>query len=472
MYTVPEQYSVRLHHCRPRFKNDREDVLLYMASEICLIGKKTKKEFASELLIAIKNFRGNGTKAVKTLNNWRTEITTLLGLVEFTNDGYCKPSRMAELLSEKQDLIEFFRFFCFKFQYPGGHLKPDRTLYLIAKGVKFKPVKYILKLLLEGNKITKKNFGLSKAEATHCIFNDLRVVRDQQAPTKTLDLIMKNRAQGVEYDCNGDVIRYAGDILDYMELANLVSYKLNGRYYIKTNEVEVINSFIDSNEYFPLYEPLYNLDTVSLEDIKHTQNEWFTYVNENLNETLFKSDIMQVLQEANDSVDQADSEFIESLLISIRKKQEIKGKVKTKEIGDVGESIAILHEQIRLTNLNREDLAKKVVKLPEMFSAGYDINSFEGISEIKRLIEVKTTISKNKININRFHMTPNEWGAAETFKDAYYIYRLMISSSGVNLFVIKNPVGQYKTDNLSMTPRNGVDITYSNDSGKLKELLI
>ena len=47
-------------------------------------------------------------------------------------------------------------------------------------------------------------------------------------------------------------------------------------------------------------------------------------------------------------------------------------------------------------------LAKKVVKMPEALAAGYDLNSYEGIAEKKRCIEVKTTISRNKLNIQVF----------------------------------------------------------------------
>ena len=471
MYTVPDDNFKRLHHCRPRFKSNRENVLLYIASEICQIGEKTEIQFSQDLYDAITLFPGNGCKTKKTINNWRTEITTLLGLVEFNSNGNCKPSRMAEILSSKQDLIEFFRFFCFKFQYPGGHLKPNRSLELIQLGVKFNPARYLLRLMLQGNKENSGKFGLSKEEATHCVFNDLRVTRDNRDPAATLKLIMDNRIKKTEYDCSGDVVRYAGDILDYMELANLVMLRPNGKYYAKTYEVEVISSFVESTAYFPLYEELYTKSDITVSNINDTQEKWFDYVNENLNEDLFASDILSIIGDGSESEEQTDSSFIVGILKAISKKQKENSQIKTKEIGDAGESIAIQHEKIRLTKLEREDLAKKVVKLPENLSAGYDINSFEGIAEIKRCIEVKATISKNKVNIMRFHMTPNEWGAAETFKEAYYIYRLMISSEGVSLFIINDPVGQYKMDNMAMTPRNGVDITYSEKSGYIEGVL-
>lgn len=469
MYRVPEEFHIRLHQCRPRFKNNIEDVLLFMASEICIIGELPNEAFAEQLNGSIKLFKGNASKSKKTIDNWRTEISSLLGLIEYTDYGTSKPSKMARTLDQGQDLIEFFRFFCFKFQYPGGHLKPARSLELIESGVKFKPAQYILKLLFEANKGMEKKFGISKEEATHCMFNDLRVVRDNRAVEDTIQLIQFNRDNNLDYDCNGDVVRYAGDILDYMELANLVDRKPNGKYYLRTIEFEVISAIIESEEYFAGYDELYFKEKVVLPDVTDKQNAWFKYVNSGLKPEIFQTDILKIVEQ--DAEDNTENSFIVELLESIRRKQEVKGKVRTKDIGDVGEAIAIQHEQIRLTNLERPDLAKKVVKMPEALSAGYDLNSFEGEAEIKRCIEVKTTISRNKLAIQRFHMTPNEWGAAETFKDAYYIYRLMISANNVSLFVMRNPVGLYKSDVIDMTPRDGIDISYSERAGNFEEIL-
>lgn len=469
MYKVPEEFYVRLHQCRPRFKNSIEDVLLYIASEICAIGELPNEEFSQELYRSIKLFPGNTSKSKKTLDNWRTEISSLLGLIEFTETGKSKPSEMAKVLNKNSDLIEFFRFFCFKFQYPGGHLKPKSSLKLLEQGVKFKPAKYLLKLLIQANKGAERRFGITKEEATHCIFNDLRVVRDHRDVRGTIEIIEQNRKAGIEYDCSGDVVRYAGDILDYMELANLLDRKPNGMYYPRTFELEVINAITESEEYFPLYEKLYGKEDITIQDVNSTQNSWFSYVNSGLNSRVFQTDVFKVVEQ--DLEEPAENSFIIELLESIRKKQEAKVKVKSKNIGDVGEAIAIQHEQIRLTNLGRVDLAKKVVKMPEALSAGYDLNSFDGLAELKRCIEVKTTISRNKLAIQRFHMTPNEWGAASTFKEAYYIYRLMISANNVSLFVMRNPVGLYKSDVIEMTPRDGIDITYNDKAGVFEEVL-
>ena len=147
-------------------------------------------------------------------------------------------------------------------------------------------------------------------------------------------------------------------------------------------------------------------------------------------------------------------------------------KVKTKEIGDVGESMVIEHEKTRLTNLGRQDILHMIQKIPEKFAVGYDITSFEGINDLRRLIEVKTSISRGKLSSTNFHMTPSEWSAANSHRSIYFIYRLMISSQAVSLFIIKDPVGKYKEDSLGMVIRDGADIKYSTRSGNWDKLMV
>ena len=426
-YSIPEHYETRLHHVRPRFKNNMEDVLLYMASEIQCIGKMEHDGFKACLNNAIRRFPGNFSRTQKTINNWRTEISSLLGLIR-TEAGFSYPSAMSEQLTKKQDLTEFFKFFCFKFQYPGGHLKPAEIKWMLDEGIRFKPAKYILSVLHLATVENGNRIGLTKMEVTHCIFNDLRVSRDNRSPQDTLSLILDNRAKELTYESGGDVVRYAGDILDYMELANLVTLKPNGMYYLETSHVEVIASFLNSECYFEPYEPLYSTLNVTLNQIKETMSAWFDYVNQDLDGSLFETDIAMLfgdnLQIGADKASQQLSTYLVSL-------QSGGSNVTTKQIGDTGEAIAIRHEYVRLDALDRLDLAKKVIKIPENQAVGYDLHSYSGEGLTKRFIEVKTTISRKRTTIKRFQMTPNEWSSAEQFGDDYYIYRLSLSTEGL-----------------------------------------
>lgn len=78
VYQIPEEYFFRIHHCRPRFKGNVENVLIYIATEITRIGDAPKDEFNNSLNNAIKCFPGNSTLALKTVNNWRTDEKGML----------------------------------------------------------------------------------------------------------------------------------------------------------------------------------------------------------------------------------------------------------------------------------------------------------------------------------------------------------------------------------------------------------
>ncbi|MBD5110976.1 MAG: hypothetical protein HDT42_00340 [Ruminococcaceae bacterium] len=43
MYNIPEEYYFRIHQIRPRFKDDVENVLIYMATEIAKLSPGEKK---------------------------------------------------------------------------------------------------------------------------------------------------------------------------------------------------------------------------------------------------------------------------------------------------------------------------------------------------------------------------------------------------------------------------------------------
>jgi len=471
MYKIPDEYFFRIHHIRPRFKNNVEDVLYFMANEIVKLNPTPHEDFKGELNSIIKLYPGNSSKTLKTINNWRTEISALFGLVEYDGD-ISKPSRMSQLLSQSQDLIEFFRYFLYYFQYPGGHLKPKESLEYIKAGIKFKPASYILAVLMEGKKMTdNEKFGISKAEATHCIFNDLRVTRDDRTPSETVKLILDNRNNSIKYDQRGDVVRYAGDILDYMELGDLITLRPNYNYYPNLVNLETIQAFINAEKsYFKPYEEIYAKRNKNIYDVTRNQEQWFGYVNNRLHSSIFQANILSIIEGAEDETPSMD--FLKQILLKLQSSIQSENGIRTKEIGDVGEAIIIEHEKVRLIKLSREDILHLIKKIPETFAVGYDISSYDGEGDLRRYIEVKTTISRGKLASNSFHMTPSEWSSANTLRSNYFVYRLMISSSGVSLFLIKDPIGKYKEDLLDMIPREGADIRYSEKSGYWEPLLV
>lgn len=461
MYQVPAEFYLRIHHCRPRFKSDVENVLLYMAQESVKIPDCSVEQYSEAFNNAIRLYPGNAGLKKKTINNWRTEISSLFGFyIEDKDLDITKTGEMAKVLATQQDLIQFFKYFLFSFQYPGGHLKSHEIRTLIEAGVKFKPAKYIASVLVHGNdkyKGTGKLFSISKAEATHCIFNDLRVTRDNRNPSEVVDLILENRRKKIEYNTSGDVIRYAGDILDYMVLANLLK-ESHGYYYINGSEAEAISSMLVSDSWFIGYDKFYNNAFVDRE-ITLVRPEWYKYVNNNIDPRSFTTDLSTFIQEQfpGDEYTEILGDRINALFNT--------DDVKTKDIGDLGESLVIGHEKMRAIEAGLKDFIHLIKKIPTALAVGYDIQSLEGTPDrAKRYIEVKSTISRNKLHYFSVHLTTNEWESATTLKEHYYIYRLMITSGDMYLYLLRDPVAKYKASEITMTPKDGAELGFSSDN--------
>jgi hypothetical protein len=467
-YVIPSKYFFRLHHIRPRFKDDVENVLIYIATELSRLSELPKSQFIGKMNGFIRLFPGNARKVLKTINNWRTEISSLFGLyVPNQDNSRYKPGDMAMLLAEEQDLVRFFKFFLFYFQYPGGHLKSQEIVKIIDTGIKFKPAVFILKLLQAGEKLTGKRFAINKAELTHCVFNDLRVTRDNEPVAITLERILENRKTKAEYDWTGDVIRYAGDIIDYMNLANLVVVH-GSDYFLNKEETENISNFIHTDTWFDNYDKLYGKKGITASSVAKIAYDWFKYVNNLKDAALFKTDILQYIgikarQETyDDLVEKAVEKFVDQV-------QE--DTLQTKELGDFGENLIVGHEGMRLKNAGAAELISKIIRIPNSYAIGYDIRSFE-VDKTHRLIEVKTTISSKSIVSHNIHLTSNEWTAAESYGEKYYVYRLLISKADKRIFIIQDPVGKYKNNMLKMTPREGADIVFKEAAGQWTDLLL
>lgn len=468
MYKTPDEYKVRLHHVRPRFKGDIENVLIYVATEISKIPELPKEEFAAQVNAAIYKYPGNAIAEKKTIDNWRTEISALFGFIEH-NNGYDRCGLRAKELAEKGDLIECFKTFLYSFQYPAAHIKPQSVLELLENGVQFKPAQYILKLLKYATGVEKTRPYITKPEVCHCLFNDLRVVRDNDASKITWDRITHIREIGTEYDKSGDVVRYAGDIIDYMVIANLLVTYDNKRYYLNPLEDEAIQKFVVSNEWFTGYDKMINDRVGSLDSISAVNDDWFRYVNRPLLETDFTTDIVALF--ADDSIERTEAENVSRNAFTELLKRG--ADISTKDIGDFGESLVFAHECERLRQGNREDLVHLVKRIPTLLALGYDINSRE-LDDRQRHIEVKTTVSSKPLDFHKVHLTRNEWNAAETDRSIYFVYRLMISKTAPKLFVLQDPVGKYKSDLLNMVPTEGADITFASNNtsvGFSEELL-
>lgn len=411
------------------------------------------------------------------------QITCSVALSDLPHsDNTDKPGRRANELAANQDLVECFKIFLYNFQYPGAHIKPRNVLEQIKNGIHFKPAQYILKLLKYANKEGGNAIGLTKFEVCHCVFNDLRVTRDNEDVEKTWERIINNRKDKVEYDQTGDVIRYAGDIIDYMEIANLLKTYDSHTYYLNTLEEEAIIKFIESSEWCSEYDAMIESCSGTMEKVKDCINGWFSYVNRDIQDTDFSTDILSyIASDAEELKQLRDSTTTDSIggVADLIERDNILEKriaayydnLTTKDIGDIGESLVHGHECMRIKLGGRDDLIHFIKRIPTQFAVGYDISSVE-LDERKRYIEVKTTISSKPLHFNRVHLTKNEWNTASSTNDRYYVYRLMLSKNERKLFLLQDPVRLYKQDLINMIPSDGAEITFDPTKvGVFEELL-
>lgn len=481
-YRIPSEYYFRIHHVRPRFKGDIENVLIYLAEELTAIGELPIDEFVEKANAAIYRYPGNACRELKTINNWRTEISALFGFVQ-QSDETAKPGRRAIELAEKQDLVEFFKGYLYSFQYPGAHIKAHAVLEQIEQGIHFKPAQYILKLLRYACAEEGKSIGLTKFEICHCVFNDLRCTRDNEDVALTWKRIKNNRRFELTYDQTGDVVRYAGDIVDYMEIANLLITYDGRTYYLNSLEEDAIIKFVESNEWFNQYDVMIKNKSGTLGAINDCKTGWFDFVNRDMSDTDFSTDILAYIA-STEQFDISRSETDGAIAVDIMARAKIRSEeiiserllmetdsFTTKDIGDIGEALIHSHECMRVKLGGREDLIHLIKRIPTQYAVGYDISSVE-LDERKRYIEVKTTISAKPLHFNKIHLTKNEWNTANSTRDRYYVYRLMISRGERKLFLLQDPVGLYKRDMIDMVPTDGADITFDPQAvGTFEELL-
>lgn len=466
MFEVPAQYFYRLHHVRPRFKSQIENVLIFMATNISDLGKMGKLEFKECLNDLIRDYPGNNDIAIKTVNNWRTEISALFGLF-IEDEDYTEPGLRSKELSEDQDLVKFFKTFLFSFEYPGGHSKNKEIVKQCQAGINFKPAKYILNLYKVAEEFEKKSISLTKAEVTHCIFNDLRCTRDNEDPLETWFRIKENRLNKVVYDGRGDVIRYAGDVLDYMDIANLL--RARGQdFYLNKIEKDFISVFRESSDSFQGYKRVIGNESVTIEDIKDIRIEWFRYVNREITYIDFSTDLELYMQEESDYIQEK-----KVVLNDLEEHLKVSAAVSTAIVGSSGESLIISHEKQKLRHAGLDRLTRLVNFIPTPLGVGYDIQSFEDNgTELRKYIEVKTTVSNRTLTFNSFRITPNEWRTAKSVKDRYFIYRLQLSQHKKKLFILEDLYGKYVNGDIQLVQRSdGYDVRFFENAG-YEEIII
>ena len=110
-------------------------------------------------------------------------------------------------------------------------------------------------------------------------------------------------------------------------------------------------------------------------------------------------------------------------------------------LGLEGEELVIKYEQKYLNDMNRADLAEKIIHVSKVEGdgAGYDIRSYDKNGEVK-YIEVKTT--RGNINTD-FYMSPREIAFSQINEKNYYLYRVYDLKKQTNngkFYIIKGDI--------------------------------
>ena len=252
--------------------------------------------------------------------------------------------------------------------------------------------------------------------------------------------------------------------MDYMEIASLLERRLDGYFILKPNALPDLRAFVDDTSYFDGYEQFYGVKGLKAKMLAPIESEWFSYVNNLVDPNKFKTDIHSFIGSSKLNV------VFENRISEIAKSE----NTTTKDIGNIGESIIYSHEKQRLKLAGYEKLLHliAIVDSPS-YHPGFDIDSLEGDgTNHHRYIEVKTTISRQKIKLFSFHMSPNEWAVAETNREHYCVYRLMLSTADKTLYILRDPVTLYKSDIIDAIPRNGMEISFDSSKFSPENILV
>ncbi|HAV1332844.1 TPA: DUF3883 domain-containing protein [Vibrio parahaemolyticus] len=464
IYKTQEVNLLPLHMVRPRFKNNIENVLFYMAKEITSFSGVIDSESLDEI---ISGFPGNSHSSDKTLANWRTEISALFGLMQYEDGFGYYASSISKRLAEKEDLIEFFKNFAMKIQFPNGMLKAHVNKNLIERGVDFAPLSFLIDLLRILGDDDKRESYITKDELTYVVFDDLRFTTGLLSPINAKEIIKENRKNNVIYETHkfvkgvtkeskGDQTRTALDFLDYLELGNLL-IKKSSKYFLNDIESDFLEYACKENGKFEKFRPFYK-QKFALSQLNDVKNSWFDYVN--------RLDFSESATSLSKFIQTKTEDNVVSISLPDGKTE----KMTTKEIGDMGESIVITHEKNKLERLGLGHNKHLVQFIPTHLAAGYDVKSMDEMDN-QIFIEVKTTLSNHPLTQSRISLTKNEWNAAYTNKENYYVYRLIITNDTRKLLVMNNPVGLVQQNKIKLSAPKGVELIFKPDILKEVELL-
>ncbi|MDD3480695.1 MAG: DUF3883 domain-containing protein [Patescibacteria group bacterium] len=434
IYETPEDYLLRCAFPRGRMLTALEDELTVFSQLIIKNANKPREDFEKNF---DRDYSALFRLAPKTIKNHRTEMITLLGLI-VEDGGVVKPSSKTVTLVDSQDFRMFFKAFCNKFQFPNCINKPQETYKQLKASVRFKPAKFILELMKEGERKTGPGFAVKASEVSNLIFNDTRVTSGKFTPLDVLVKILDNRKHEILYHGDSHYNQHGREFLGYMVLAGLLL--IDGHNFILNNrEKDAVEEIITSKDYFEI-PPEYATDAEVRNEVQKKWQVWFSASEERFATPEAAYEIQE-------------DELPVEIPTTAKGSQPISSALKV--IGDIGERLVLKFEQDTIGK-DRPDKLPLIKIVSNDTSLGYDIQSISDIDfREKKFIEVKTTkrtYAPAEQIVTFFPMSGNEWETAKLLKECYYIYRVFLTSKGVNICVIKNPAEKHDKGLIILEP--------------------
>ncbi|MCC8112995.1 MAG: DUF3883 domain-containing protein [Bacteroidales bacterium] len=447
MFDPTNQYRCTI--IRGKTQSEMEDLLPAYANMVHNNCPCTKAEFdtrccrkLSLLLFQTSDFDSLPDNNKKTVRNHLTEIAgSLLGLYFEDTEGYVHESQSCAFLLEKNDFPAFFRNLCLHFQFPNGTQKIQTVIERVEKGIRLKPLCYIIALLDYASR-QEKNILLSKQEIGYYVLNALEVLQGKISCQEVYNKILDDRSDKVvHHRLSGSYDwQHIKEQLNLLDLADLTKSDAEYIWLNKTQD-KAIRLFIKE-----LQEPFFEVGSFDLTTRKgktEFYSAWGEYYGR-LNSELAAIETSFTSQEDTKPIRQRGAVGLT-----------------TSELGDKGEALVYRLEYERI-KAYKERLVNKVLLLGKTKGLGYDISSLEGDEnpsrpEFARYIEVKSTTrisepSFDAIWSDSLNLTSKEWVAAEQYGAYYNIYRVYFTRTKTIVVRIQNPFELAQTEQIEVFP--------------------
>jgi len=437
-YDSSKQY--RCDIVRTRAKKNIDDLLPAYARIISDLCPCLEEDFIDAFNAGLRTYLTalGSSVDIKALNNHRTETAkTLFGMYYVDERGIVNKSERTEKYLMDGDQPAFFKDVCYKLQFPNGMTKNPKLKDRLAAGIKIYPYRFLLSVL---QCALNEGVTLNIREIGYYILNSLDVLTGNSSPVEVVKKIKDDQVLEPHKDINTHRNRpwdweHIEGMVNYLVLANLIIVKgkksdghertvsINP---LEAATIKIFTANVDKPLEFDIEK--YKLGTAA--ERKHFQLDWDKY-NARLSD-----------QNAHfyTSPSALGITFIPGYTATAKKPS------KTTAIGKAGEAYVYKYELERVAKVDSKYITLVKDRSNER-GIGYDIESIYAkgaLPETKKYIEVKTTTRvtppSKKIYFDAVNVTRNEWTAAHTYPNDYYIYRVYLTKGEIIIYTIGNVV--------------------------------